>query len=283
MLLVLAGTPDTILHLEAAKVSFRERDAKFRIGRIDDEAAYRALAEPFKRHDVDYDEDELLQVVKNAQNYPYFLQCWGAALWDAEAARQEEMPREGILAAWRLGFGRNRPQVGRETVKAAEMNANKRVHELYSERRVEFEGYGLTALAAELVLDHSAGVGLRAAADKLTSNLAKQWGESDAPPRGLPAGKGDLRRSAEQFLLHTGFVWEADPEIWEFGIPSLAPHILRTATHRIGENILIQSSLAVLERVLEFVSNSPGSRDAIVARLVETGAAANAGLAGELL
>ncbi len=42
------------------------------------------------------------------------------------------------------------------------------------------------------------------------------------------AGGGDAA-AIEEKLLHTGFLWAAKPDEWEYGIPSLADHVRRTA------------------------------------------------------
>ena len=282
MLLVLAGTPDTRPQLKRSRATFAERGKKFMIGRVDDEAAFQALAKPLQSRDIGYDGAALRRAADSAQNHPYFLQCWGAALWDAEAARQEASSRRRVLA-WLRYLRPDRPRIGAETFKAAEEAASERCEHLYSERRAEFEGYGLNALVAELVLDRAAGAELRAAADKLVANLANRWRAGETPPRGLPAGSEELRGSAEQLLLHTGFVWEAGPERWEFDIHSLAQHIALAATRRIGDELIFSAPTSAIGKALGFICENNASRASAIGYLVETGLAANERRAGQIL
>ena len=55
------------------------------IGRLDDRAARLAILEPAARLGVAFDEDALSFITDYTEGYPYFLQEYGRAVWDAAA------------------------------------------------------------------------------------------------------------------------------------------------------------------------------------------------------
>jgi hypothetical protein len=77
-----AGLPQ-LPRLAGQARSYAERLFRFpRIGRLDEEDAGAALAEPAKRLGVGFEPDALAAAVAYADGYPYFLQEYGKALWD---------------------------------------------------------------------------------------------------------------------------------------------------------------------------------------------------------
>jgi AAA ATPase-like protein len=81
--LVGAGLPQ-LPRLAGEAKSYAERLFKFpQIGRLPDEAARMALAEPAERLGVTFEEDALGAMVAYSEGYPYFLQEYGNALWGA--------------------------------------------------------------------------------------------------------------------------------------------------------------------------------------------------------
>jgi len=80
--LVGAGLPQ-LPRLAAEAKSYAERLFKFpRIGELSEAEAARALVEPAKALDVDYDEAAVSAVVEYTEGYPYFIQEYGNVLWD---------------------------------------------------------------------------------------------------------------------------------------------------------------------------------------------------------
>ncbi|MDX6654744.1 MAG: hypothetical protein QOH18_1454 [Solirubrobacterales bacterium] len=80
--LVGAGLPQ-LPRLAGEAKSYAERLFKFpRIGRLSDDQARVALAEPAKLLGVDFEPAALTTVVNFTEGYPYFLQEYGNALWD---------------------------------------------------------------------------------------------------------------------------------------------------------------------------------------------------------
>lgn len=80
--LVGAGLPQ-LPRLAGEAKSYAERLFKFpRIGELSEAEAARALVEPAKALDVDYDEAAVSAVVEYTEGYPYFIQEYGNGLWD---------------------------------------------------------------------------------------------------------------------------------------------------------------------------------------------------------
>jgi len=80
--LVGAGLPQ-LPRLAGEAKSYAERLFKFpRIGELSEAEATRALVEPAKALDVDYDEAAVSTVVEYTEGYPYFIQEYGNVLWD---------------------------------------------------------------------------------------------------------------------------------------------------------------------------------------------------------
>jgi hypothetical protein len=80
--LVGAGLPQ-LPRLAGEARSYAERLFKFpQIGRLSDEQARAALAEPAKQLGVDFEPDALEAVIEFTEGYPYFLQEYGNALWN---------------------------------------------------------------------------------------------------------------------------------------------------------------------------------------------------------
>jgi AAA ATPase domain len=80
--LVGAGLPQ-LPRLAGEAKSYAERLFKFpQIGRLSDDQARAALAEPAKSLGVEFEPEALTAVVEFTEGYPYFLQEYGNALWD---------------------------------------------------------------------------------------------------------------------------------------------------------------------------------------------------------
>lgn len=81
--LVGAGLPQ-LPRLAGEAKSYAERLFTFpEIGRLAEPEATAALAEPATARNVEYDDDALTAIVAYTEGYPYFLQEYGKAVWDA--------------------------------------------------------------------------------------------------------------------------------------------------------------------------------------------------------
>ena len=94
-LLVLAGTPDLRTLLGTMGVSFWSRNRKLRINRLDESAAADAIRCPLEAEEVPISDDALAHIVRESEGYPYFLQLWGAAVWNRDAADRSARPPAG--------------------------------------------------------------------------------------------------------------------------------------------------------------------------------------------
>lgn len=78
-----AGLPGTVSHLIAQGQTYTERVALYEVGDLDQPAVARAIVRPFADHDVAVDEEVVTRVHTESGGYPFFVQCWGEALWNA--------------------------------------------------------------------------------------------------------------------------------------------------------------------------------------------------------
>ena len=273
MLLLIAGTPDTPMHLQNARVTFKERQTTFRIGRLDDESSFDALAKPLSAYSVDFDESVVRRAAREAQNYPYFLQCWGKSLWDALPGKQHESDGETGWD-WFSSLLPYQPRLGAEEFAAAKDNAVEASKSLYGERMIEFRRYGISSLVSELALQIVGGVDPGFAVREFSGNLSNQWKMSGSPPpRSLPTDK--LEHAALQLLLHTGFVWEMSQGSWDFGIPSLAGHTAKSVAMSTAVQMTMKDGVPALHAVLDFASRTARTHDEIVGHLTSVGSVEN--------
>ncbi|WP_433669397.1 AAA family ATPase [Nocardia sp. CA-136227] len=85
LIVVGAGLPHLPAVLTASK-SYSERLFSYhRIDRLDRESADQALIAPAERESVEYSTEALDALYKKADGYPYFVQAYGKAAWDAAA------------------------------------------------------------------------------------------------------------------------------------------------------------------------------------------------------
>ena len=81
-LLVLAGTPLLTEILTKVKATFIERADRVGLGYLDEQSAAAAISVPLEKDGMTIAGNALDKAVGNSQAYPFFLQRWGAALWE---------------------------------------------------------------------------------------------------------------------------------------------------------------------------------------------------------
>lgn len=92
LVVVGAGLPHVPSVLAASK-SYSERLFRYlRIDKLDPAAAEQAIRTPVQREDAEIDDDALAALYETSGGYPYFVQAYGKAAWDAA-------PGERITAA----------------------------------------------------------------------------------------------------------------------------------------------------------------------------------------
>ena len=201
-LLVMAGTPGLQPHLNTMSATFWSRGEKLGIGRLDQTASASALTRPLAEQtpSVTFDNDALARVVEESQQYPYFLQLWGAALWTAARSKQVTRIDADVVA-----------------IAAREFDQQKSAY--YEDRREELERHALLDMAAVVATAFSERARLR------SSDLNAVIRE------GLP-GEGafeDVLHCRDR-LAAVGYVWKPPAEdLWQPGIPSLMDYVAARA------------------------------------------------------
>ena len=197
-LLVLAGTPDLRTHLGTMGVSFWNRGRKLRIGRLDESAAADAIRLPLEAEEVPIDDDALARIVRESEGYPYFLQLWGAAVWNREAAGPSARPL-GITTT---------DTAACQPIFESEKN------DYYLDRENELERTGLLEAA-------------RSVAELFAERQRVSREEIQAAVRRAPGFDDEKKAFAARTTLgHLGFLWQASgTRDWEPGIPSLMDYI----------------------------------------------------------
>ncbi len=83
VILIGAGLPQLVAQAGEAK-SYAERLFEYpEIGPLDPQAARKAIINPAKALEVDYEEKAILHILDQTKGYPYFLQEWGKHSWQA--------------------------------------------------------------------------------------------------------------------------------------------------------------------------------------------------------
>ena len=222
IMLVIAGTPDLESVLGRSGATFIERMNAQNIGRLSLEDTSRALIEPFGRNTT-FDDLAKGVVLRETQNYPYFIQLWGSSLWNVLA-------RKGVT------------HVGYEEVKEAHKTFDQLRNELYFNRIKELESKGMLVPVAEIALRIGEdGKPSRRDFIAITQKMAStrdQW-------------------EAEEKLLHTGFIWQEGIGNWQFGIPSLATYVCKEAVSMVLDRIKEENALLSFRRIRSYFKLAP--------------------------
>ena len=195
----MAGTPGLHAHLNTLSATFWSRGRKLGIGLLDDAAAGQAVATPLarRRPAVAFEQCALRQIVAESQGYPYFLQLWGATLW--EALRGTEVTLiDASLVAW--------AQPRFESERSA----------YYEDRREELKRLGLLDIGASMAPAF-------VATPVLTERELDAAVAAALPP---DAAVHDVDE-ARDGLAAVGYVWKppGSEDRWQPGIPSLMTYV----------------------------------------------------------
>lgn len=100
--LVGAGLPQLVGNVGKAK-SYAERLFDFpEIGPLPPDAATKALQLPVSRHQVSFETQAIVEILRQTKGYPYFLQEWGSMCW--EVANTKIITEDDALAATELAI-----------------------------------------------------------------------------------------------------------------------------------------------------------------------------------
>ena len=205
IMLVMAGTPDLVDHVNAMGATYASRSKKILVGRMPPDGAREALLAPLRESGVTLTPSQEQAALAGCQRYPFFVQVWGEKLW--QAAREVRASTE------------TDEQFQDALLKAAQVR-----EAYYADRREELHWLGLSAPAralADLYRSPDAAVSEATLMRKVQDALGPKATDKDA--------QGVLTQ-----LKHCGLVWPApeqtdlsenQPSLWEAGIPSLMANI----------------------------------------------------------
>ena len=196
---VLAGTPGLEDTLRDSDASYWSRGRRLGVGRLDSTEAERVIAEPFKDAKVTVGKGIAGQLAEEADCYPYFLQVYGEAAWDAVASSGKR----------HLGPGQAAEAV---------QNGDELRCLYYTDRFEEFDKLGALTLARSVACE------FKRTDDQLTALQMDALLNRDHDDGLDRAGRRRLLRAK-------GFIWSPKTDLWEPGIPSLMDYVIaRTLT-----------------------------------------------------
>ena len=186
--LTLVGTPGLEDKIQDTGASYWDRGHLLPIGRLSVDAATHVISKPLDQADVEVDPISVERLVQAADQYPYFLQLYGSAAFDAAVTN-------GCM------------RFGSEECDAAIAAAQKPRRRYYMQRLREFEKAGKLELARAIAL------AFRTHGNRLTDSQLRDVLNEMNPVHML---------EHKAFLRRRGYVWDADtPAVHEPGIPSL--------------------------------------------------------------
>ena len=188
---VLAGTPGLQETLSASRSSFWSRGARLAVGLLSDDEARTVLARPFQDANLDVDRGAVATLARMADDYPYFLQLYGEAAWNA----MRESDARGILP---------------EHAETAIRTTSTPRREYYRERFEEFRRENILPLARDVALAFREADG-RMTEAKLSGLLARHAGDPSEILSSMNA---------------KGFVWRDGSDYWTPGVPSLMDYMI---------------------------------------------------------
>ena len=197
-LLVLAGTPGLAHLLTTVGASFVERSTKMGIARLDAQATADAIVKPLDADGVHIAADALEDVVEDSQHYPYFIQLWGAALWDL--AKEKDLQK---LTA--------------QEITEVETKIENRRLNFYEERRATLDDLELlpAAVAIATVFQDT---------ETTTRDRLKEIIADNLPVDSLATQS--VNEHLRTLIRHE-FIWNPpDSILYEAGIPSLMKYVL---------------------------------------------------------
>ncbi len=197
-LLVLAGTPGLRHFLKTVGASFVERSHVIGIARLNAQATADAIVKPLQEDGITVDADALEEVVEDSQHYPYFIQLWGAALWDL--AKQKDLQK-----------------LTSQDIAEVETKIENRRANFYEERRKTLDDLGLlsAAIAIATLFQDTETTTWDRLKEIVTDNLPVDSHATQS-----------VNEHLQTFIRHE-FIWNPpDTILYEAGIPSLMKYVL---------------------------------------------------------
>ena len=216
LLAVLAGTPG-LRKLVRKAVSYSERFTHLDVGLLDRGAAIDALRVPLEEGGLAFDRGVLEHVAEDAQCYPYFLQLWGEALWDAA---------HGIAGA----AEKRAAPVADEKAMSAALQAVEKKRSLFYSYRYEVlcdENLLWAAIAVSRRFVEAGVLTLDGKPPALSESVIRNAVLSTVAANDADEREGCVARTRDALVEH-GFIWKAEEEGGRYlpGIPSLMSYVL---------------------------------------------------------
>ena len=189
--IVVTGTPGLVDALDASNASFWNRGRHLPVGLLPHDEALAVLAQPLAQAGYTTEDRALAALARAADDYPFFLQLYGEAAWNA---LQQSDAR--VLST--------------EHVEAAIKDMEPRRRQYYRDRYREFRKDGA------LPLVHDVALAFRDAGGAMTN---AQLDAVLARHDGSPGTKLSL-------LYGRGFIWQDGGDHWTPGIPSLMDYMI---------------------------------------------------------
>lgn len=210
VMLLLAGTPDLPRHLNTMEASFRDRCKDLPIGRLSSEDAADAVRIPLEDGGRSIQADALEAVARESHGYPFFLQLWGEAIWDA--CPDPHSP----IGLGEIALVRPRFQTAQSR--------------FYDKRCEELTRARLLPVAADLAE-------LFADAERRSPGEVEEAVRASLERSGRPAAEAEVSAACDR-LRDLGYIWRVVHQLtpwYEPGIPSLMRFVERAVSARSPE------------------------------------------------
>lgn len=199
--LLMAGLPGLDEVLRNANATFTERVTDLMPGMLSRDDSLSALRVPLENNGWGFNDSAILNVVDNAQGYPYFLQIWGKEIWVAGVEIGQ-----AHLSAELVDMASQKVRVQQDRF------YSKRYKELMgAERKDPFENADIIAVTQAVIdtVRQPEGASLLDISNAIKEHLPKK--SSPAPIR--------------QYYEMKGFIWDPEPDRYQPGIQSLMNYI----------------------------------------------------------
>lgn len=205
IMLVMAGTPDLVDHVNSMGATYASGSEKIFLGRLPADGAREALLAPLQESGIELTPSQEKAALEGCQRYPFFVQVWGEKLWRTVREAEALSPTD-------------------EQFQSALLKAAQEREAYYADRRAELYRLSLSAPAralADLYSSPEAAVSEATLLHRVQDALGPKAASKDA-------------QSVLTQLKHCGLVWptlkqadasEDQPSLWEAGIPSLMANI----------------------------------------------------------
>ncbi len=200
-LLLAAGTPDTPRRLRKAGIFTERALQRVPVSRLARAETLRAFREPASSTGLPMRDDAAASLAAESQDYPYFIQLLGSAVWTA-------------------ADGADKDEIRLESARDGTVSVRPEIERFYAER-----------------FDEARERAVHRALAPLAALVSERRGRiNDAELDGFLTAASGATGEAE--LLNTltdlGVLWKTSPADWEMGIPSFTHFVLRHHAHDTG-------------------------------------------------